>query len=147
MNVKQMLSKVMVRTGGSLSLQRRANRVAPTLSNKWQEELGVGQSWMPLSYGEYYPRSSFVYSAIKVRQDAVVRVPLKVYRHGGSRLQPLAVRGELPPHQRNGVEPVDLDHPLRRLLDSPNPFWTRGDLWRATETYLGLWGSAYWGLE
>ena len=147
MNVKQMLSKVMVRTGGSLSLRRRANRVAPTLSNKWQEELGVGQSWMPLSYGEYYPRSAFVYSAIKVRQDAVVRVPLKVYRHGGSRLQSLAVRGELPPHQRNGVELVDLDHPLRRLLDTPNPFWTRGDLWRATETYLGLWGSAYWGLE
>ena len=36
---------------------------------------------------------------------------------------------------------------MQRLLDSPNPFWTRGDLWRATETYLGLWGSAYWGLE
>ena len=30
---------------------------------------------------------------------------------------------------------------------APNPFWTRGDLWRATETYLGLWGSAFWGLE
>ena len=36
---------------------------------------------------------------------------------------------------------------MQRLLDMPNPFWTRGDLWRATETYLGLWGSAFWGLE
>ena len=43
--------------------------------------------------------------------------------------------------------PVAPDHPAQRLLDRPNPFWTRGGLWRATETYLGLWGSAFWGLE
>jgi HK97 family phage portal protein len=42
---------------------------------------------------------------------------------------------------------VEAGNPVQRLLDNPNPFWTRGDLWRATETYLGLWGSAYWGLE
>ena len=42
---------------------------------------------------------------------------------------------------------MDAAHPVQRLLDKPNPFWTRGDLWRATETYLGLWGSSYWGLE
>ncbi|MCH8205969.1 MAG: phage portal protein, partial [Chloroflexi bacterium] len=50
-------------------------------------------------------------------------------------------------HQREAAELVGAVHPVQRLLDSPNPFWTRGDLWRATETYLGLWGSAYWGLE
>ena len=49
--------------------------------------------------------------------------------------------------RREAAEPVGAVHPLQRLLDSPNPFWIRGDLWRATETYLGLWGSAYWGLE
>ena len=36
---------------------------------------------------------------------------------------------------------------MQRLLDSPNPFWSRSDLWRATETYLSLWGAAFWGLE
>ena len=43
--------------------------------------------------------------------------------------------------------PVGPDHPLQRLLDAPNRFWSSSDLWRATETYLGLWGSAFWGLE
>ena len=143
------------------TLRKRANRVSPTLSNKWDETLGVGQSWMPLSYGEYYPRSSMVYSALRVRQDAVVRVPLNVYRRRAlarhssdtpSRLgapsieDPTVVNGSKV-RRHEALESVPSDHPLQMLLDHPNQFWTRGDLWRATETYLGLWGSAYWGLE
>ena len=147
----------------------RANRVSPVLSSKWERDLGVGQSWMPLSYGEYYPRSALVYSAIKVRQDAIARVPLKVYRllgNGarvtGSGMGEMAEASggnvatwpsapdtpvELRAGAQNRIEEVGASHPVRRLLDAPNPFWTRGDLWRATETYLGLWGSAFWGLE
>lgn len=87
-----------------------------------------GSDWAPLSYGDYYPRSIFVYSAIKVRQEAVARVPLRVHGDG--------------PGRRPGSAET-----VQRLLDSPNPLWTSADLWRATETYLGLWGSAYWGLE
>ena len=51
------------------------------------------------------------------------------------------------PNARASGEPVGADHPLQRLLDAPNPFWTRGDLWRATETHLSLWGAAFWALE
>jgi HK97 family phage portal protein len=36
---------------------------------------------------------------------------------------------------------------VRQLLDRVNPWFTRGDLWRATEIYLNLWGSAFWALE
>ena len=104
------------RTGGSIS----------SLEGSRLEDLGTGWSWTPESYGEYYPRSALVYSALKLRQDAVARVPLVVHR---------------------GERPAGADHPAQRLLDRPNPFWTRGELWRATETYLGLWGSAFWGLE
>ena len=43
--------------------------------------------------------------------------------------------------------PVGLAHPVQRLLDRVNPWYTRGQLWRATETYLSLWGSAFWALE
>ena len=160
MGVKQMLSKIVV-PRLAVGLRKRANRVAPVLSSKWEERLGVGRQWMPLSYGEYYPRSSLVYSAIKVRQDAIVRVPLKVYR----RRAPLDRAEQRPESAFSGSDPsgalgsnrstnrqaageaVDPGHPVQRLLGSPNPFWNRGDLWRATETYLGLWGSAYWGLE
>ena len=158
MGVNQMLSNVLVATRRAVVPRRRANRVAPVLSSKCEQQLGVGHSWTPLSYGEYYPRSSLVYSAIKVRQDAAVRVPLRVYRRRESLPRPSVapsprtergpggeVNAQAP--RREAAEMVGPDHPLQRLLDAPNTFWNRGDLWRATETYLGLWGSAYWGLE
>ena len=151
----------------------RANRISPWLSSRWERELGTGQSWTPLAYGEYYPRSSLVYSAIKVRQDAIVRVPLKVYRRAStvptealsSRwIKAIGTSGDDASKENEGRGPAHAEekregaareravavgpaHPAQRLLDAPNPYWTRGDLWRATETYLDLWGSAYWGLE
>ena len=135
MDLKGMLSK----TGAALArrLTRRGNRVSPDLSARWEGRLGAGQEWMPVSYGEYYPRSALVYSALKIRQDAVARVPLRVLRRvQGAGASPSA-----------GALPVAAAHPAQRLLDSPNAFWSGADLWRATETYLGLWGSAFWGLE
>ena len=108
---------------------------------------------MPLTYGEYYPRSALVYAAVKLRQDSVSRVPLKVFRRGDGVPRPasLGIRGQglgsMSSRAVDSAEPVGKDHPAQRLLDAPNPFWTRSDLWRATETYLGLWGSAFWGLE
>ena len=129
MGLKQLLSRIDVRPRLRSGLGRRANRVGPALADGWELGLGLGAGagWTPLSYGEYYARSAPVYAAIKLRQDAVASVPLRVCGPEG--------------------RPVEPEHPARRLLDRPNPFWTRGDLWRATETYLGLWGSSYWGLE
>ena len=151
MGVVQVLSKLLVESKNALTPRRRDNRVAPALSNRWDQTLGVGASWMPLTYGEYYPRSASVYSAIKVRQDAIARVPLKAYRRvrNSSERGPAGspVAPTIQASRREAAEPVGPDHGVQRLLDVPNPFWTRGALWRATETYLGLWGSAYWGLE
>ena len=127
---------------------------------------GGASGWAQTAFGEYYPRSAVVYAAIKVRQDAIARLPLRVMRtHGSNRMDRMdrigGGRGSVHPHpnlpssrekehearERAGGEPVEAGHPLQRLLDSPNPFWSRSDLWRATETYLSLWGSAFWGLE
>ncbi len=130
MDLKRLLPK--------LNPLTRANRVAPAITDPWEQGLAAAfnPSWTPLTYAEYYARSALVYSAIKLRQDAIAAVPLRVYaphpRHDRSRAA----------HQ-----PVPDSHPAQKLLDYPNPFWTRGDLWRATETYLGLWGVAYWGIE
>ncbi len=38
-------------------------------------------------------------------------------------------------------------HPAQQLLNRANRWYTRGDLWRATEIYLNLWGSAFWALD
>ena len=153
---------------------------------------GGSGGWAQTSYGEYYPRSAIVYAAIKVRQDAIARLPLRVLRtRGANRMDRIGGgRGSFHPHPslppsrgkghrpslppldsrlrgndergsrgndeleggegirgRAGGEQVGAGHPLQRLLDSPNPFWNRSDLWRATETYLSLWGAAFWGLE
>ena len=115
---------------------------------------GSPAGWAQPAFGEYYPRSAFVYAAIKVRQDAIARLPLRVMRRAPSqRRRDFSVRPEFVEERlsgasaRAGGELVGVEHPLQRLLDSPNPFWSRGDLWRATETYLSLWGAAFWGLE
>ena len=92
---------------------------------------GVGADWAPPVYGEYYARSIPIYSAIKIRADNVVRPPLVVYRQDAD--------GE--------KTPVEETHPAQMLLSKVNSWWTRGDLWRATSTYLDLWGSAYWLLN
>ena len=103
---------------------------------------GGAAGWAQTAFGEYYPRSAVVYAAIKVRQDAIARLPLRVLRRiPASRQRMEGVNA------RAGGELVGTDHPLQRLLDSPNPFWSRSDLWRATETYLSLWGAAFWALE
>ena len=122
---------------------------------------GASAGWAQPAFGEYYPRSAIVYAAIKVRQDTIARLPLRVLRRvpvsrrreadvlrqaqderGANRIDRMGRMGA-----RAGGEAVGAGHPLQRLLDSPNPFWSRSDLWRATETYLSLWGSAFWGLE
>ena len=86
------------------------------------------------SYADYFVKSVPVYAAIKLRADAVARPGLKVYRVS-------TVNGQ------SCREWVGHDHPAQELLDRVNPHWTGGDLWRATETYLNLWGEAYWAVE
>ncbi len=95
---------------------------------------GAGEGWSQTGYGDYYATSTPVYSAIRIRADALGRPPVIVYRRrspetGGQRL------------------PVGTGHPAQRLLERVNPWHTRADLWRATEIYLNLWGAAYWMLD
>ena len=92
---------------------------------------GIGSGWDPTEYGYYYAGSAPVYSAIKLRADALTRAPVVVHR----------MTGEGPDL------PVGPSHPVQRLLDRVNPWYTRGDLWRATELYLDLWSAGFWALE
>ena len=66
-----------------------------------------------------------------MRSEALGRPHLKVAR-------------QTPEGQKLWVGP---SHPAQKLFNRVNPWYTRGDLWRATEIYLSLWGSAFWALE
>ena len=95
--------------------------------------LGVEED-RPSGLASYFFTSVPVYAAVKLRADAVSRPELRVYRVS-------VVNGQ------SRREWVGHDHPAQALLDRVNPHWTGGDLWRATETYLNLWGEAYWAVE
>ena len=127
MDVKHMvMSMAAAGAAGVRRLGRRGNRVSPVLDGDWETQLG-GRPWTPTSYGEYYPRSAMVYSAIKIRQDAIVRVPLRVLSRAPVSRTPDSPDARLPGTPRGtSAVPVGPDHPVQRLLDSPNRFWTGG---------------------
>ena len=111
-----------------------------------------GEGWARPEYGRYMATSPSVYAAVKLRSEAVTRPPLRVYRvEGYPSPQPSPTRGEGAGFHKVAGEgrrvPVEASHPVARLLERVNPWYTRTDLWRATEIYLCLWGSAFWAIE
>lgn len=144
-----------------------SSRASTPFTAQYERAFAAAPHWTPPEYGEYYPRSAMVYAAVKARQDAIARLPLRALRQSPPAPRqrntdapgyahdapvhaydtPSRYAADAPGHARAGGEPVGADHPLQRLLDAPNPFWTRGDLWRATETHLSLWGAAFWALD
>ncbi len=116
---------------------RRKTDAAPLparYSDPMAGPLGVLDHGTSGGYADYFFTSVPVYAAVKLRADAVSRPGLKVYRASMVNGQPRR-------------EWVGYDHPAQELLDRVNPHWTGGDLWRATETYLNLWGESYWAVE
>ena len=114
--------------------RQKASGVAVADVDAFSALAGAGGGWNRTEYGEYYATSTPVYSAIRIRAEALTRPPVVVYRR----------YGQGPGSHRLPVGP---EHPAQRLLDGVNRWYTRTDLWRATEIYLNLWGSAYWMLD
>ena len=126
-----------VRPGGRKppAVVQRANRAAaanrlPAEASGAATAAGA-EGWARPEYGRYMATSPSVYAAVRLRAEAVTRPPLRVYRADAT-------------GQRVAVEP---SHPVAQLLARVNPWYTRADLWRATEIYLCLWGAAFWAIE
>lgn len=96
-----------------------------------QSTMGIGADWAPTAYGEYYATSIPIYSAIKVRADAISQVPWIIHTAQAS--------GETTP-----VRPA---HPAQQLMDRPSPEFSGAELRRAIETNLCLWGRAFLSIE
>ena len=113
----------------------RASRSTRVVVDRFDAEFGIASDWPQSGHARYYEKSAAVHAAVKVRADAVARPGLRVLvRESGS-----LHRGE--------YRDAGSDDPVTRLLERPNEMWTQGQLLRATETYLALWGSAFWGIE
>ena len=108
----------------------RANDPLAMALRGLQPDRGVGAEWQSPVYGEYYARSVEVYAAVKLRAEAVARPPLRVFYRDAQGAQ----------------RPATIDHPVQRLLEKGNPWYSRSGLLIATETYLSLWGAAFWFL-
>ena len=117
---------------------RIADLIAPARSHDeftpLRERLGLGElltggtDQSPnRAYGNYYSTSVPVYRAVTLRANAVARAPLKIYKRD----------------KDGNREWVGADHEVQRLVDRVNGQWTRAGMWRAVETYLGLWGSSF----
>ena len=89
------------------------------------------RSWAPEVYGRQYAQSVPAYRAIYLRAQAVRSAPLQVMRR----------------RTDGDPEPVEDNHPVQELLNRVNPFWSAGDLLESLETYLCLYGSAFWFLD
>ncbi|MBZ0284804.1 MAG: phage portal protein [Anaerolineae bacterium] len=91
-----------------------------------------GYLWPNLAEAEaqsrIYQSSPWVYIAVNRIAEAAALVPLHVYR----------LQGET----RAEVE----RHPLENLLDAPNPYLSRFELFEQTVGHLELTGNAYWFL-
>ncbi|MDP6666334.1 MAG: phage portal protein [Dehalococcoidia bacterium] len=103
---------------------------------------GIGGEWASPKYGDYYATSAAVHAAVRTRADAVGRPPLVLERRVEDRVgQPGASDGTVM------WQPVDVGHPLQRLIDHPNKSWSGAELIRAVESNIMLWGSAFLGIE
>ena len=127
-------------TRGEGAVVQRANRAAAASFDRlgsldtlrMSGGIGAGgEGWARPEYGRYMATSPSVYAAVRLRAEAVTRPPLRVFRVEGVSRRVT----------------VEASHPAARLLERVNPWYTRADLWRATEIYLCLWGSAFWAIE
>ena len=128
----------------------KGNRAIAADLDRFKETAGLGQDWARKSYGEYYATSVSIYSAIRVRSEALARTPVVVL-HPVQRTRSIVGAG--PPNtapdmlRKTDWLPVGDTHPVQQLLDRVNRWYSRGELWRATEIYLDLWGAIFWALE
>ena len=129
---------------------RKASRATSVDVDRFMELDGAGQTWARPEYGRYYATSVAVYSAIKVRSEALARPPLVAYAAGATpdvariRQAGLSADTRLSPPFTAGVFggmnlplergdtggsatswlPVGFAHPVQRLLDRVNPWYT-----------------------
>src|SRR5262245_33550516 len=87
----------------------------------------------------------WVYVAARARCEKFAQLPPQiatVAQPGGTGQRFLKALSPVQHHEE--LEPVPPNHPLRRLLNKPNPVDTSYDLWYETNLFMDLTGNAFW---
>ena len=108
-------------SGGALILK------TPTIDPSYFPHMApmATQGW-PTAYGAIYRRQLWVYTVVAKRARATARLPLPVYR-------------------REALDrPRADDHPMAKLLASPNPGLSGFALWVWTSSTYDIYGEAFW---
>lgn len=71
-----------------------------------------------------YRRNAVAYACIRTLSTSVAEPPLKVFR--------------------KNTDAEDENHPLRRLLERPNPFMSEFEFWELVVTHMSICGKSYW---
>lgn len=87
---------------------------------------GLDNSWQSAGYETWAAMNPGVNGALRIRGDAIANTPLVIYRD---------------------TERVSESHPIRLLLERPNPWMTGNFLWKLTEQALVLFGRAFMTIE
>ncbi|MBA7608082.1 hypothetical protein ES703_15257 [subsurface metagenome] len=107
---------------------REASQTYPDLTETLRWEVTPPKT---LDYLSSYEKSLWVYASVYRISASASKCPFRVYKR---RVTKQGQREEL------------IDKPVNRVLNRPNPYMTRSDLWEATVAYLELAGNTYWEL-
>lgn len=104
--------------------------LGPAAVDQWSTVQGLsGDEYKPAEYGQYIATSNGVYACASLRADLLASLPMRLYKGAGESKAEVTTG------------------PVRNLMDSVNPHWTRGRLISMTELSLCLWGEAFWFAE
>jgi HK97 family phage portal protein len=92
----------------------------PVFRSFSDEQPGLSETTFPSNARDYI-RSTWVHKAVKIVADNIAPHRIEIVRGEGEEKEPIS------------------DHPLRKILDNPNPSMSSSDLWRqwATDMLLG----------
>lgn len=112
-----------IQTGWRKSADEQKSALA-TMVASWENKSPAYQQFnFETSVREGYKKNELIFSCISLKADSAAIPRLVVKNKEGETLN---------------------DHPLRQLIENPNPFMTEFDFFGATLTYLDLAGLSYW---
>ena len=107
---------------------RDSSQTLPELAENLQWE---GKPAKTVDYLETYEQAIWTYAAVYRIATSAAKVPFRIYKKRVT---------------KNGKRVEQIDKLVNYVLEIPNPYTTRFDLWESTLAFAELTGNSYWEL-